>query len=293
MEKGEMRVEANISISPQKEKLGTKVEVKNLNSFRSVERAIKYEVDRMTKLMEEGKGEEIVQETRGWDDAKQKTFSQRKKEGSADYRYFPDPDLPKMKLHEAFDIKKMKDELPELPEEKRERFRKNFGIKDEDIETYINDPELGLWFEEVAKILNKKEDIQMASNFLVSDFLGLKKLKEDTKLPSKSYFAELVQMFTGGKISSRAAKDIFKDLIYIRNIPPVQIALNNNLLQINDENLLQDTAKKIIQNNEKVVADYKNGKEQALMSLLGQIMKETKGGANPEIAKKVLIDLLK
>ncbi len=143
LEKGELRVEPNISISPDFKKLSTKVEVKNLNSFKSVERAIKYELTRMAELWENGKESEIVQETRGWDDGKQKTFSQRKKEGSADYRYFPDPDLPKMKLHEAFDLEKMKKELPELPEEKRIRYKKDFGIKDEDIEVYINEPELG------------------------------------------------------------------------------------------------------------------------------------------------------
>src|SRR3989338_8734224 len=130
MEKGEMRVEANVSISTDLKKLGTKVEVKNLNSFRSAERAIKYEIERMIVLMEEGKESEIVQETRGWDEAKQKTFSQRKKEGSADYRYFPEPDLPKLKLHEPFDLEKMKKELPELPMAKRARYKKDFRIKD-------------------------------------------------------------------------------------------------------------------------------------------------------------------
>lgn len=292
MEKGEMRVEANISISPQKEKLGTKVEVKNLNSFRSVERAIKYEVERMTKLMEEGKGEEIVQETRGWDDAKQKTFSQRKKEGSADYRYFPDPDLPKMKLHEAFDVEKMKNGLPELPAEKRERFRKDFGIKDEDIETYINDPELGLWFEEVAKILNDSVAVKLASNYITTDYVGIKKSNLEARLPSAKNFAELISLLTENKISSRAAKDILA-VIVTEDKMPFLIATERKMLQENNEEALKDIARKIIQNNEKVVADYKNGKEQALMSLLGQIMKETKGGANPEIAKKVLIDLLK
>ena len=133
MEKGEMRVEANISVSENQKVLGTKVEVKNLNSFKSVEKAIKFELDRMTELLENGKGEDIVQETRGWDEAKQKTFSQRKKESSHDYRYFPEPDLPKMKLHEVFDLEKMKSELPELPVEKRTRYKNDFGIKDEDI----------------------------------------------------------------------------------------------------------------------------------------------------------------
>ncbi len=121
MEKGEMRVEANISVSPDKNVLGTKVEVKNLNSFKSVEKAIKYELDRMVDLHKIGKESEIVQETRGWNEAKQITYSQRKKESSHDYRYFPDPDLPKMKLHEAFDIAELKKELPELPVSQRAR----------------------------------------------------------------------------------------------------------------------------------------------------------------------------
>ncbi|MBP6884161.1 MAG: Asp-tRNA(Asn)/Glu-tRNA(Gln) amidotransferase subunit GatB, partial [Candidatus Pacebacteria bacterium] len=141
MEKGEMRVEANISISPDPNKFGTKVEVKNLNSFKTVEKAIAYEIARMTELYEEGKEAEIVQETRGWDEAKQKTFSQRSKENAQDYRYFPDPDLPKMKLHEAFDLVKMKSELAELPIARRTRYQNDYGIKAEDIEVYINDAE--------------------------------------------------------------------------------------------------------------------------------------------------------
>src|SRR6185436_16829560 len=121
--------------------LGTKVEVKNLNSFRSVEKAILYELARMTVLQEGGKSSEIVQETRGWDESKQKTFSQRKKESSEDYRYFPEPDLPKFKLHRAFDLEKMKKELPELPEAKRARYRKDFGIKEEDVENIVSSKE--------------------------------------------------------------------------------------------------------------------------------------------------------
>ena len=292
MEKGEMRVEANISISKDKKKLGTKVEVKNLNSFRAVERAIKYEVDRMTELLENGKGSEIVQETRGWDENKQQTFSQRKKEGSADYRYFPDPDLPKMKLHEAFDLEKMKKELPELPAEKRIRYKNDFGIKDEDIESYINDPILGIWFEEVAKILNNKEKIKTASNYVTSDYLGLKKTQKEARIPSVNNFVELINLVTENKISSRTAKDILA-MIVINDDSPLKIATENNLLQSSDVNALKEIAQKIIDANQKVVADYKGGKEQALMSLVGQMMKETKGSANPAIAKQVLIDLLK
>jgi aspartyl-tRNA(Asn)/glutamyl-tRNA(Gln) amidotransferase subunit B len=292
MEKGEMRVEANISVSSDPKVLGTKVEVKNLNSFRSVERAIKYELDRMTELLENGKGNEIVQETRGWDEGKQKTFSQRKKESSEDYRYFPDPDLPKMKLHETFDLEKMKSELPELPAEKRARYKKDFSIKDEDIEVFINDPTLGVWFEDVAKILSDKEKIKIASNYITSDFLGLKKNNPGTKLPGPKNFTELINLVSENKISSRVAKDILAKIV-LNDESPLKIATENNLLQSSDTSALKQIAQKIINANPKVVADYKGGKEQALMSLVGQIMKETKGSANPVVVKKVLIDLLK
>ena len=292
MEKGEMRVEANISISPDQKKLGTKVEVKNLNSFRSVERAIKYELERMKELHEEGKAEEIVQETRGWDDSKQKTFSQRKKEGSADYRYFPEPDLPKLKLHEAFDLKEIKKELPELPVVKRLRYKNDFGIKDEDIEIYINDPELGARFSAIALILTNREKIKVASNFITSDYLGIKKVKTEALLPSAVNFAELVNLFTENKISSRVAKDLLA-MIVVKDESPLKMATERNLLQSSDIDALKTIAQKIIDANQKVVADYKGGKEQALMSLVGQIMKETKGSANPAVTKQVLIDLLK
>ena len=292
MEKGEMRVEANISISTDRNKLGTKVEVKNLNSFRSVERAIKYEIDRMTELMEEGKGSEIVQETRGWDEGKQKTFSQRKKEGSADYRYFPDPDLPKMKLHEAFDLEKMKTELPKLPAEKRVRYQKDFGIKDEDIEVYINDLILGVYFEDVAKILNKKESIKILSNYLTSDYLGFKKNNPDIKLPSPKNFAELISLVSENKISSRATKDIFA-MILIKDESPLKIATEKNLLQQSDENALKTIVEKIIKENSEVVNSYKNGKENVIMSLVGKIIKETNGSVNPQIVIKLLKEMLK
>jgi len=292
MEKGEMRVEANISISTDPKILGTKVEVKNLNSFRSVERAIKYEIDRMTKLLEDGKGSEIVQETRGWDESKQKTFSQRTKEGSADYRYFPEPDLPKLKLHEAFDLEKMKNELPELPAQKRARYKKDFGIKDEDIESYINDPVLGAWFEEVTKVLKDKEKIKIASNYVTSDYLGLKKSDANVNIPNAKNFAELINLVTENKISSRTAKDILA-MIVIKDESPLKIATEKNLLQKHDEGELKNIVQKAIDENKEVVAAYKNGKENAIMSLVGKIIKESNGSANPQIVIKLLKEYLK
>lgn len=291
MEKGEMRVEANISISADKNKLGTKVEVKNLNSFRSVERAIKYEVERMTELMESGRGDEIVQETRGWDENKQQTYSQRKKEGSADYRYFPDPDLPKMKLHEAFDLNKIKKEMPELPEVKRLRYKNDFGIKDEDIEVYINDPALGAWFEKVAQILADDGKIKIASNYITSDYMGLKKTNPEVKLTEPENFVELINLVGDNKISSRTAKDILA-MIVVNDESPLKIATEKNLLQKNDEGAVKVLVQKAITENPEVVAVYKSGKENAIMSLVGKIIKESNGSANPQIVIKLLKEML-
>lgn len=291
MEKGEMRVEANISVTTDPKNFGTKVEVKNLNSFRSVERAIKHEIDRMIKLLEEGRGGEIVQETRGWDESKQSTFSQRKKESSHDYRYFPDPDLPKMKLHEAFDLMEMKKELPELPEQKRARYRADFGIKNEDIETYIFDRELGTWFEKIAQSLSDKEKIKTASNYITSDYIGIKKTNTEAKLPSVENFAELVNLVAEGMISSRAAKDILA-MIVVNDESPLKIATEKNMLQQSDEGAIKAIVEKIISENSDVVAVYKSGKENAIMSLVGKVIKESHGSANPQVVVRLLKELI-
>lgn len=291
MEKGQMRVELNISVSDDPNKLGTKVEVKNINSFRSAERAGEHEVKRMIALLEKGEGDKIVQETRGWDEVKQATFSQRSKENANDYRYFPDPDLPKLYISKVFDIEKLKSELPELPQAKRERYKNNYGIKDEDIEIYINDKELGAWFENVAKVLKEAETIKLASNYITSDYIGLKKANPEVKLPKPENFAELIIMAKDGLISSRVTKDII-GMIVINDESPNKIAEENNLIQSNDEGALREIVKKVIESNPNVVETYKGGKENALMSLVGQIMKETKGSANPELVQKLLKELI-
>ena len=304
MEKGEMRVELNISISEDPKVFGTKVEVKNINSFRAMERAAEYEIKRMSELLDEEKGGEIVQETRGWDENKGITFSQRKKENANDYRYFPDPDLPKLFLSKVFDIEKMRSELPELPETRRNRYRNDYGIKDEDIESYILDQELGSWFEEVSnKFLegfssrsfaergDSLTKIRMASNYITSDYLGLKKVNMEVRLPSVKNFAELIEMVNDNKVSSRGAKDILA-MIVINDESPAKIAEEKGLIQKNDEGELKEIVQKVISANPAVVATYKGGKENAIMSLVGQIMKETKGSANPALVQKLLKELL-
>lgn len=292
MDKGQMRVELNISIYEDPNTLGTKCEVKNINSFRSVERAAEYEIKRMAELLDAGRGSEIVQETRGWDENKQSTFSQRSKENANDYRYFPDPDLPKLYLNKAFDIEKLKKELPELPAAKRARYKNDYGIKDEDVEVYLVDSNLGTWFESVAKILNDKEKIKTASNYITSDYLGIKKSNDEARLPQPENFSELINMVTGGNISSRVAKDILA-MIVISDESPMKIATEKDLIQKNDEGALKEIVQKVIDSNPEVVATYKGGKENALMSLVGQIMKETKGSANPAIVQKLLKELIR
>ncbi len=291
MEKGQMRVELNISVSEDPNKLGTKVEVKNINSFRAVERAAIYEEKRMKDLLEKGAQDEIVQETRGWDENKGTTFSQRSKENANDYRYFPDPDLPKLFLNKIFGIEKLRSELPELPEVKRNRYKNDYGIKDEDIESYIVDQELGSWFEKLASLLINKDKIKTASNYITSDYLGLKKTNENIKIPDVKNFAELIDMVTEGKVSSRGAKDILA-MIVIKDESPSKIAEEKGLIQNHDEESLKEIVKKIINENPTVVETYKGGKENAIMSLVGQVMKESKGSANPQMVQKLLKELL-
>lgn len=292
MEKGQMRVELNISVSDDPKRFGTKVEVKNINSFRAVEKAAKYEYARMTNLLENGRGEEIVQETRGWDETKGVTFSQRSKENAEDYRYFPDPDLPKLILSKAFDIDNVRSSLPELPETKRLRYSEEFGIKVEDIESYIQDFELSDFFEDVITDLGTEpEKIKLASNYITSDVVGLRKKDPALALPHSYHFAELITMISGGKVSSRGAKDLLP-LIMKEDTSPLALAEKNRLLQKNDTTELKGIAEKVISENEKVVADYKGGKEASLQFLVGQVMKESKGSANPITVKQLLKDLL-
>ena len=290
MEKGEMRVELNLSVSDT-EKFGTKVEVKNINSFRAVEKAAKFEIERHIALLEEGRGNEIVQETRGWDENKEVTFSQRSKENSEDYRYFPEPDLPKMHLHEVFDLEKMREELPELPWQKRERYL-SLGLKPEDVEIYISDFEIGGFFEGVISQITDKELVKKASNYITSDMSGLRATKEDFKLPEVSSFISLIKMVGENKINSRGAKDILAILCESGG-DPEEIAKEKGLLQESNEDAIKELVQKIIDVNPKVVVDYKAGNENLLKFLMGQVMKESKGSANPQVATEILIELLK
>ncbi|MFH1402350.1 MAG: Asp-tRNA(Asn)/Glu-tRNA(Gln) amidotransferase subunit GatB [Patescibacteria group bacterium] len=301
MEKGEMRVEANISVSVDGDKLGTKVEVKNLNSFRVVEKAIDYEMKRQIESLENG--EKIIQETRGWNDASQKTFSQRIKEESEDYRYFPDPDLPKLQISEIseFQADELKKEIPELPQEKRERYRVEFGVKDEDIESFAQDTVLANFFEKVVSYFaSDKNAIKLASNYITSDLAGLiKGVRQQPEaeldgsqavqlgLLTADNFAQLIALAKDKKISSRGAKDILS-IMYLEGGRPEEIAKTHNLFQESDEGELQKIIERVIAENSAVVVEYKNGKETALKYLIGQGMKISCGSANPEKIAELL-----
>ena len=291
MEKGEMRVEANISVSNCEGKLGTKVEVKNLNSFRSVERAVAYETDRHIAALE--RGEKIVQETRGWDDVKQQTYSQRIKEDSHDYRYFPDPDLPKLMVSEVFDLNKIKEELPELPWQRRERYLKIFGIKEQDAEAYVNNFSLGGFFEKVIKDFGENKDlVKLASNYISSDLVGILAKDASLKYPDDKGFAKIIKMVSDGVLSSRGAKDLLTKIVK-EGGNPEEIAKRDGMLQSNDEGPIKAIVEKLVTENPKVVADYKAGKEASLQFFVGQTIKATKGSANPQVIRKVLLEVLK
>jgi aspartyl-tRNA(Asn)/glutamyl-tRNA(Gln) amidotransferase subunit B len=287
MEKGEMRVEANISVSKDADKFGTKVEVKNLNSFKSVEGAIEFEIARQTKLIEEGG--EVVQETRGWDEVKLKTFTQRVKETAKDYRYFPDPDLPKMKITESL----LPEIMVKLPNEKRDLYE-NLGLPREAIEILISSPTLDPFFAELVEIGLTEEEASLASNYLTSDVTAI--LTSNSSLDIKSikieHFKELISMLVSNEINSRIAKDLLLELFNATEGPRM-IAQAKGLMQVSDETALKVIVDLVIERNPAVVAEYKAGKEAVVQFLVGQGMKETKGTANPATLLKIFTEALK
>ena len=278
LEKGEMRVEANISIN-----MGTKVEIKNLNSFKAVEKAIEFETNRQTELLE--KGEKVVQETRGWDEDKGITFSQRKKETSHDYRYFPDPDIPKMWISKIPEFKNLHETLPELPAVKRERFINKFGLKAEDAEVFVSDAQMSTLFEGAAAGLNN-EEVKLLSNYLTSDLMGLVKNNLVKTWPTAEAMSELVKMISAGEISSRGAKDILA-VLAIQGGAPRAIAESHNLFQKSDESELLKIIDQVLAENPQQAAEFKAGSEKVLQFLVGQGMKLSKGSANPGLLAKL------
>ncbi len=297
MEKGQMRIEANISIAPKDAKeYGTKVEVKNINSFKAVHDAIEYELKRQEELLSEGK--KIVQETRGWSDTKLITESQRTKEEANDYRYFPEPDLPPLDIKTAFDLEKLKDEIPELPEAKRRRFGEEFGLDMKLVEIITLERPWAEYFEEAVSELKSEDedaDIQLLANYFTSDLKSLIKTKDLTPAELKitpENFADLIRLIQTGKISSRIAKDLLLKMAETGEDPETLIE-SGGMQLMSDKGELGTIIDGVLQTNGQSVADFKKGKLNALQFLLGQVMARTKGKADPNIAKRILEEKLK
>lgn len=290
LEKGEMRVEANVSVSKENDALGTKVEVKNLNSFRSVERAIAFEIGRQAVVL--GSGGTPVQETRGWNEDTQETFSQRAKEGSADYRYFPEPDLPKVFRSglSAWSDTVLAGSLPELPEAKRARYR-SLGIKDGDAAYIANDAARSAFFDGVASMLEGKESVQTAANYFVSDLAGLHADGSES-LVTPASFAKLVELVENGTLSSRGAKDT---LLYMhgKGGDPEEVARSQGFVQVSDTGALREAVHAVIRENGGAASGYRSGKDAALQFLVGAAMKATRGAGNPGVIRELLIEELK
>lgn len=291
LEKGEMRIEANISVSAEENTFGTKVEVKNINSFRSVERAIAFEIQRQTALIEGGG--KVVQETRGWDEAKQVTFHQRFKEGSADYRYFPEPDLPKLFLSEILELspEAIRASLPELPWERRARYARRYALKESDAAYLCATPERTAFFDTVASGLgNDTALVALAANYVVSDLAGIyaKSGTEDFAELDASAFAKLIRLVAAQELSSRGAKDTLA-LLVEKGGDPEELAREHGLIQVHDVSILIEAIQRVLAEEVKAVEEYRAGKEAALQYLIGKSMKATKGAGNPAILKELIV----
>ena len=299
MEKGQMRVEANVSVGKDGV-LGTKVEIKNLNSFNAMERAVRYEIERQKKALE--RGESIVQETRGWDENKQATFSQRVKEGSADYRYFPDPDLPSLKISEIESYRRetLESDMPELPWERRARYQ-GFGVKAEDAAAFVRDPALANLFESSIEAFRSDEkSILLAANYIANDIVSLsrdimnRETQDQHEIPiSAQNFNKIIALVRHEKISSRAAKDMLVAYGNGELLNPEEYVRVHALSQEDVSGKIAEVVGRIIAENPKVVADIKSGKTAGVQFIFGLCMRELKGAADPQALKAIIEDSLR
>lgn len=319
MEKGEMRCEANVSVQDANQfsiidgqiktkknyKLNPKVEVKNINSFRALEKAINYEIKRQSKALDNG--EEIIAETRGWDDKKNKTISQRIKENSADYRYFPEPDIPPLEIDGKW-LADIRATLPELPLQKIARFSIEYGLSAEMAEIITNDKKIANWTEQVISELNawieangdsaQRQDKKLAKtacNWISSELIRhLNKTKEkitDLRFSAEN-FAELICLIYQNKINSSAGQLILERM-YQTGGDPTNIMEEMGLEQIDDRDKLKEDIEKTLNHYPEQVEQYKKGKTNVIQFLLGKVMADSKGKANPQTAREILEEMLK
>ncbi|SHF54256.1 aspartyl/glutamyl-tRNA(Asn/Gln) amidotransferase subunit B [Caldanaerobius fijiensis DSM 17918] len=285
MEEGSLRCDTNVSLMPVDAKeFGTKIELKNLNSFKAVQRALEYEIKRQRDVLESG--DKVVQETRRWDESRGITLSMRTKEEAHDYRYFPEPDLVPIVVDREW-VERIRAELPELPDQKRERFIRDYGIPEYDAGVLTATRALADFFENTVKLHNNPKAV---SNWIMSEVLRILndkaiEIQELNLRPEQ--LAQLLTLIEKGTISGSIAKKVFEDVIETGKDPET-IVKEKGLVQLSDEGQIREIVRQVLEQNPKSVNDYKSGKEKAFGFLVGQIMRATKGKANPQIANKIL-----
>ena len=290
MQEGSFRADVNVSVRKKGDsKLGTRTEMKNMNSFRSITRAIEYEVDRQIDVIEDGG--EVEQETLRWDDVSGKTFPMRDKEDAQDYRYFPDPDLVAIKLSEEY-IENIKKSLPELPESRKERYLKEYQLSEKDANIITSSKYLSDLFEGAIKVCNNPKAV---NNWIISDISRIlnETEMEPIEIPFDSQqLGKLIILIDKGTISSSIAKKVLVEM-FEHPRDPEDIIDEKGWVQVSDEGAIKDVVLKVLEANPQSVADYKGGKDKALGFLVGQAMKETRGKANPQMLNQMFLEELK
>ncbi|MGZ3626928.1 MAG: Asp-tRNA(Asn)/Glu-tRNA(Gln) amidotransferase subunit GatB [Ktedonobacteraceae bacterium] len=296
MEEGSLRCDANISIRPKgQSELGVKTEIKNMNSFRSVERALAYEAQRQTELLRSG--QTIHQETRGWVETKGITVSQRSKEYAHDYRYFPEPDLPPLLISRDW-VEELRSQLPELPDARRLRYMDEYGLSAQDANVMTEDKALGDYFESVLAVSRTsalKDRAKAATNLVLNDVVRLLKsssipISENPLSPLAS--ANLLDLLEKERITGKQAKEVLEEAFASGKMPDVIVKERGFEPPISDLSALERIVEEVISNNSKAANDYRAGKTNALQSLIGQVMKQTRGQAKADSVRKILIEKL-
>ena len=294
LSEGSMRCDVNISVRPVgREAFGTKVEVKNMNSFNAMSRAVDFEIQRQTALIDEGKGDEIVQETRTWDEARQCTVSMRKKEGLADYRYFPEPDLPPLEFDDAF-VETCEAEMPELPDSVRARYAE-LGLPPADVQVLVEDKELVAYFDAA---LVAGAPAKQAANWLTGDIMAWLKARKDATVStmplSAVALAEFTAMIEDGVISGKIGKDILPDLLTgADGKTPGEIVEERGLKQISDPAEIEAIVDKVLAANPGQLEQFRGGKEKLKGFFVGAVLRESGGRANPAMSNEILMRKLK
>ncbi len=290
MEEGSLRCDANISVRPVgSDKFGTKTEIKNMNSFKALQRAIHYEIERQIEVLEEGG--RIVQETRTWDEARGVTLSMRSKEQAHDYRYFPDPDLVPMVIDPRW-VEEIKSSLPELPDQRKARYVEEYGIPEYDASVLTATKELADYFE---RCLAGYSNAKAASNWIMGDLTRLLNAGDMDITQcriSPAQLAGMLKLIDSGTISGKIAKMVFEEMFQTGR-DPGDIVKEKGLVQISDEGAIASAVDEVLAGNPKVVDDFRSGKEKALGFLVGQVMKVTRGKANPEMVNRIIREKLK